>query len=34
MNPKSPQDIQEEQEEENFLQGSPAPAQSPPSHHH
>jgi len=34
MNPKSPQDIEEEQEEENFLHGSTAPAQSSPSHHH
>ncbi len=29
MNPKSPQEMQEEQDEENFLQGTP-----PPSHHH
>lgn len=33
MNPKSPQEIHEEQQEENFLQGQ-APPQSPPSHHH
>ena len=32
MNPKSPEDMKEEQNEENFLQGSPAPAPSP--HHH
>jgi mono/diheme cytochrome c family protein len=34
MNPKSPDEMQEEQEEENFLHGSPAPSQPPPSHHH
>ena len=34
MNPKSPDELHEEQEEENFLQGSPAPAQPSPSHHH
>ena len=34
MNPKSPDEIQEEQQEENFLQGGQAPAQPPPSHHH
>ena len=32
MNPKSPDELKEEQEEENFLQGAPAPAQ--PSHQH
>jgi mono/diheme cytochrome c family protein len=31
MNPKSPDEMQEEREEENFLQGSPAPK---PSTHH
>lgn len=34
MNPKAPDEMQEEQEEENFLQGSPAPSQPQPSHHH
>jgi len=34
MNPKSPEELDEEQEEENFLQGNPAPAQPPPAHHH
>jgi mono/diheme cytochrome c family protein len=34
MNPQSPQELQEEQEEENFLKGSPAPAQPSPSHHY
>ena len=34
MNPKSPDEIQEEQQEDNFLQGGQAPAQLPPSHHH
>lgn len=34
MNPKSPDEMQEEQDEENFLKGSPAPAQPSPSHHH
>jgi mono/diheme cytochrome c family protein len=34
MNPKSPDEMQEEQEEENFLKGGPAPPQSKPSHHH
>jgi mono/diheme cytochrome c family protein len=33
MNPKSPQEIEEEQQEENFLQGGQAPPQSPHSHH-
>ena len=32
MNPKSPDEMKEEQEEENFLEGSPAPA--PSAHHH
>jgi hypothetical protein len=31
MNPKSPQELQEEQDEEKFLQGAPSPAQ--PAHH-
>ena len=34
VNPKSPQDMQEEKDEENFLQGNPAPSQPPPAHHH
>ncbi len=34
MNPKSPDEMQEDQEEENFLKGGQAPAQSQPSHHH
>jgi len=34
MNPKSPEELNEEQEEENFLQGNPAPAQPSPAHHH
>ncbi len=34
MNPKSPQDMEEEQEEEQFLKGNPAPAQTSPTHHH
>ena len=34
MNPKSPDELEEEQQEENFLQGSPAGSQSPPSHPH
>lgn len=33
-NPKSPDEIQEEQEEENFLQGGQPTAQAPSSHHH
>jgi cytochrome c len=34
MNPKTPDELQEEQDEENFLQNSsPAPSPSP-SHHH
>jgi cytochrome c553 len=34
MNPKSPLEIEEERQEEDFLQGGPAPPQSPHSHHH
>ena len=34
MNPKSPEELNEEREEENFLQGNPAPAQPLPAHHH
>jgi len=34
MNPKSPQEIEEEREEENFLEGSPAPSPPQPNHHH
>lgn len=34
MNPKSPDELEEEQQEENFLQGSPASSQPPASHHH
>ena len=34
LNPKSPQEIKEEQQEDNFLQGGPAPSQPPPAHHH
>ena len=33
MNPKSPDEIQEEQEEENFLQRGQAPPQTPHAHH-
>jgi cytochrome c553 len=33
MNPKSPDEMQEEQEEEKFLQGNPAPAPSNHNHH-
>ncbi len=32
MNPKSPGELQEEQEEENFLRGSPTPSQPQPVH--
>ena len=32
MNPKSPDEMKEEQDEENFLEGSPTPA--PSAHHH
>jgi len=32
MNPKSPDEMKEEQEEENFLKGSPAPAPSAAHH--
>jgi mono/diheme cytochrome c family protein len=34
MNPKSPDELEEEQQEENFLQGSPAGSQPSHSHHH
>lgn len=34
LNPKSPDELEEEQEEENFLRGSPTPSQSQPTHHH
>ena len=34
MNPRSPQEIEEEQQEENFLQGGQAAPQSPHSQHH
>ncbi|HLH36344.1 MAG TPA: cytochrome c [Alloacidobacterium sp.] len=34
MNPKSPQEMEEEQEEENFLNGSATRSQSQPTHHH
>ncbi len=34
MNPKSPDEMEEEQEEENFLHGGSTPAQPSPSHHH
>ena len=34
MNPKSPEEIEEERNEENFLQGGQSPSQRPPSHHH
>ncbi len=33
MNPKSPDEMQEEQQEDNFLQDGQAPAQVPSSHH-
>ena len=33
MNPKSPQDLEEEQEEENFLKGGSAPSQPQSTHH-
>ena len=32
MNPKSPQEMEEEQEEENFLNGSPTHSQPQPTH--
>ena len=34
LNPKSPQEIEEEQQEDNFLQGGPAPSQPLSAHHH
>jgi mono/diheme cytochrome c family protein len=34
MNPKSPDELEEEHQEENFLQGSPANAQPSPTHQH
>jgi hypothetical protein len=34
MNPKSPQEVEEEQAEESFLHGGSAPLQPSPSHHH
>jgi cytochrome c5 len=34
MNPKSPDEMQEEQEEDNFLHGGQVPAPPPASHHH
>jgi mono/diheme cytochrome c family protein len=34
LNPKSPQEIEEEQQEDNFLQGGPVPSQDLPPHHH
>jgi mono/diheme cytochrome c family protein len=34
LNPKSPQEIKEELQEDNFLQGGSAPSQPPPAHHH
>ena len=34
LNPKSPQDMEEEQEEENFLKSGSAPSQPQPTHHH
>src|SRR6202041_118660 len=34
LNPKLPQEIEEEQQEDNFLQEGPAPSQPPPAHHH
>ena len=34
MNPKSPQEVEEEQAEESFLHGSSAPPQLSSSHHH
>jgi mono/diheme cytochrome c family protein len=34
MNPKTPDELQEEQEEENFLQNSSPASQPSPSHHH
>ena len=34
LNPKSPDELEEEQEEENFLRGGPTPSQPQPTHHH
>ena len=34
LNPKSPDELEDEQEEDNFLRGSPTPSQSQPTHHH
>jgi mono/diheme cytochrome c family protein len=34
LNPKSPQEIEEEQQEDNFLQGGPVPSQPLPTHQH
>jgi mono/diheme cytochrome c family protein len=34
MNPKSPEEFEEEQQEENFLHGSSGSSQPQPSHHH
>jgi cytochrome c553 len=34
MNPKSPQDLEEEQEEENFLNGGSSASQPQPAHQH
>jgi hypothetical protein len=34
LNPKSPQEIKEEQQEDNFLQGGPVPSQPVSAHHH
>ena len=34
LNPKSPQEIEEEEQEDSFLQEGPAPSQPPPAHHH
>lgn len=34
LNPKSPQEMEEEQDEENFLNGGPPSSQPQPAHHH
>jgi hypothetical protein len=34
MNPKSPQDMEEDQEEEDFLNGKSAPSHPQTAHHH
>ena len=34
LNPKSPQEIKEEQQEDNLLQGGSVPSQPPAAHHH